>query len=88
MPNGTSRNTQNTIREAVLPSRTASVRFLASRSGSMSRMLFTMSTAQAMSPAITPPNHASWLTVLASMYVVPAVATSPKKTKTNTSPRP
>jgi len=54
----------------------------------MSRMLLTISTAQARRPAAAPPSQLSLLTRPASTKVVPAVATSPKNTNTTSSPRP
>ena len=73
---------------ARLPISTVSVRLPARRSWSRSRRLLASSTAHAMSPAPTPPSQASCGTMPACTNVVPTVATSPKNTKTNTSPRP
>ena len=83
-----SRNTQNSTRDGRSPISTASVRLPAALSGSTSRRLLTISTAQAIRPMPTPPSQLSMLTVPACTSVVPSVATRPKKTKTNSSPSP
>ncbi|MNL44792.1 hypothetical protein D3C87_1673890 [compost metagenome] len=88
MTNANSRNTVNSQRVAVRPIRTVRVRFPAVRSWSMSRRLLASSTAHAMSPTPTAPNHASCGSAKACTHVVPSVATRPKNTKTNSSPRP
>src|ERR1051326_326771 len=54
----------------------------------MSRRLFATSTATASNPIETAAHHARGPTCLACTYVVPAVASSPKKRNTLSSPSP
>ena len=70
------------------PNRTASVRLPAARSVGMSRRLLTTSSAQATNPAAQPMPMLNPVISSTLTYVVPAVATSPKNAKTNTSPSP
>ncbi len=70
------------------PSRTASVRLPAGPSVGMSRRLFATRIAQASSPTATAQTSEVRVTRPTWTYVVPHTATSPKNTKTNSSPRP
>ena len=70
------------------PSRTASVRFPARRSVSMSRMLFTTRIAVTSRPTGTASAKDSQGQDSSCANVDPATATMPKKRNTKTSPRP
>src|SRR5207247_10763036 len=70
------------------PTRPASVRLPARGPVPPSRTLFASRTAPASKPRTVADHHASAVTVPTITYVVPHVATSPKKTKTINSPRP
>src|SRR5674476_1308851 len=68
--------------------RTAAVRLSTRAWSGSSRMLLTISRAQASSPIPIAPATAGQVTRSAWVYVVPSTATSPKNRKTPTSPRP
>src|ERR1700733_7650511 len=70
------------------PTRTAKVRLPAVSSVAMSRRLLTTSNATASRPTGTPARTDSDVSRPSCTYAVPAVATRPKKTKTNSSPNP
>ena len=70
------------------PSFTASVRLPDTVSPGMSRRLFTTSSAVAKHPTITAQPNETHVISPSWTYVDPVVATRPKNTNTNASPRP
>ena len=88
MPNGASTKSVKSTWVALRPISTVRVRLPTSRSWSMSRRLLASSTAQANRPVAIAPSQACCGRAKICTQVVPSVATSPKKTKTNTSPKP
>ena len=70
------------------PSRTASVRLPETVSPGMSRRLFTTSRATANMPTGTDTARVSGVTRTICTKAEPVVATTPKNTKTNSSPNP
>ncbi len=86
--NGSSRQATNSLRVAGAPIRTASVRFPDELSPGMSRRLLTTRRATDRRPTGAAARPASGVSRSSCTNAVPAVATRPKNTNTNSSPSP
>ena len=86
--NAAAARTARRYRVRCRPMSVASVRLPAAASLSMSRRLFSTRIALARKPIEHPKRIARGVIRSDSTYTVPHVATSPKKTNTNSSPRP